>query len=123
MLHNFVSPYNATVVERFIDAGTVLLGKTNMDEFAMGSSNETSFFGDVKTACDAHSCKRFCAFSFFLSGRSRSLRHGDGHRHRWVYPPARSILRRNRIQANLWACFSLGNDRFCIEPRPGRSDN
>jgi len=48
MLHNFVSPYNATVVERFIDAGTVLLGKTNMDEFAMGSSNETSFFGEVK---------------------------------------------------------------------------
>ena len=48
MLHNFVSPYNATVVERFIDAGTVLLGKTNMDEFAMGSSNETSFFGHVK---------------------------------------------------------------------------
>lgn len=48
MLHNFVSPYNATVVERFIDAGTVLLGKTNMDEFAMGSSNETSYFGDVK---------------------------------------------------------------------------
>ncbi len=48
MLHNFVSPYNATVVERFNDAGTVLLGKTNMDEFAMGSSNETSFFGDVK---------------------------------------------------------------------------
>lgn len=48
MLHNFVSPYNATVVEKFSDAGAVLLGKTNMDEFAMGSSNETSFFGDVK---------------------------------------------------------------------------
>ena len=48
MLHNFVSPYNATVVERFNNAGTVMLGKTNMDEFAMGSSNETSFFGDVK---------------------------------------------------------------------------
>lgn len=48
MLHNFVSPYNATVVEKFNDAGAVLLGKTNMDEFAMGSSNETSFFGDVK---------------------------------------------------------------------------
>ncbi|MEX0964921.1 MAG: Asp-tRNA(Asn)/Glu-tRNA(Gln) amidotransferase subunit GatA [Pseudohongiellaceae bacterium] len=48
MLHNFVSPYNATVVERLNDAGVVLLGKTNMDEFAMGSSNETSFFGDVK---------------------------------------------------------------------------
>lgn len=48
MLGNFVSPYNATVVERFNDAGAVMLGKTNMDEFAMGSSNETSFFGSVK---------------------------------------------------------------------------
>lgn len=48
MLHNFVSPYNATVIERFNEAGTVMLGKTNMDEFAMGSSNETSFYGDVK---------------------------------------------------------------------------
>lgn len=48
ILHNFVSPYNATVVERFIDAGVVMLGKTNMDEFAMGSSNETSYYGDVK---------------------------------------------------------------------------
>lgn len=48
MLDNFISPYNATVVENFINAGTVTLGKTNMDEFAMGSSNETSFYGPVK---------------------------------------------------------------------------
>jgi len=48
MLANFVSPYDAHVVERLDAAGMVLLGKCNMDEFAMGSSNETSFFGPVK---------------------------------------------------------------------------
>ena len=48
MLSNFVAPYNATVIERFNAAGCVNLGKTNMDEFAMGSSNETSFYGPVK---------------------------------------------------------------------------
>jgi len=52
MLSNFVSPYNATVVERFNQAGMVNLGKTNMDEFAMGSSNETSHYGPVKNPWD-----------------------------------------------------------------------
>ena len=48
MLDQFISPYNATVVDRLNAAGTVMLGKLNMDEFAMGSSNETSFYGPVK---------------------------------------------------------------------------
>ncbi|MBU1645664.1 MAG: hypothetical protein KJ787_04965 [Gammaproteobacteria bacterium] len=52
MLANFVSPYDATVVEKFKAAGMVTLGKLNMDEFAMGSSNETSFFGPVKNPWD-----------------------------------------------------------------------
>jgi aspartyl-tRNA(Asn)/glutamyl-tRNA(Gln) amidotransferase subunit A len=52
MLDNFISPYNAAVIENFNRAGAVMLGKTNMDEFAMGSSNETSFYGAVKNPWD-----------------------------------------------------------------------
>jgi len=52
MLSNFVAPYNATVIEKFNAAGAVTLGKTNMDEFAMGSSNETSYYGAVQNPWD-----------------------------------------------------------------------
>ncbi|MES9903111.1 MAG: Asp-tRNA(Asn)/Glu-tRNA(Gln) amidotransferase subunit GatA, partial [Sedimenticola sp.] len=52
MLDNFVAPYDATVVAKLKEAGTVMLGKSNMDEFAMGSSNETSHYGPVRNPWD-----------------------------------------------------------------------
>ncbi len=52
MLDNFIAPYDSTVAAKMKAAGMVMLGKTNMDEFAMGSSNETSFYGPVKNPWD-----------------------------------------------------------------------
>jgi len=52
LLSNYVAPYDATVIKKFKDAGVVTLGKTNMDEFAMGSSNESSYYGVVKNPWD-----------------------------------------------------------------------
>lgn len=52
MLDKFIAPYDATVVEKIAASGMVMLGKTNMDEFAMGSSNETSFYGAVRNPWD-----------------------------------------------------------------------
>lgn len=54
MLDNFKAPYDATAVHHFKQAGMVMVGKTNMDEFAMGSSNETSFYGAVKNPWDTN---------------------------------------------------------------------
>ena len=52
MLDTFIAPYDATVVDRYRSRGTVMLGKTNMDEFAMGSSNQTSWYGPVRNPWD-----------------------------------------------------------------------
>lgn len=52
MLDGFISPYSSTVVDRLVKAGAIIIGRTNCDEFSMGSTSETSFYGPVKNAID-----------------------------------------------------------------------
>ena len=88
MLANFVAPYDALVVEGLQRAGTVLVGKTNMDEFAMGSSNETSLLRPGANPWDRRMRSRRQLGRLGRGGRRAARRRGDRHRHRRLDPPA-----------------------------------
>jgi hypothetical protein len=120
MLDNFIAPYDATAVEKLRAAGCVMLGKTNMDEFAMGSSNESSYYGPVANPWDLE--PRTGRLLGRLGGRGRrrprAARHR--HRHRRLDPPAGGVLCGSGHQAHLRAGLALRHDRLRFQPRPGR---
>ena len=89
ILEGYRPPYTATAVARLREAGAPVLGKTNLDEFAMGSSNENSGYGPVRNPWDRDARARRLERRLGRGGRGRARAVGDRHRHRRLDPPAR----------------------------------
>ena len=113
ILEGFVPPYESTVTANLWKAGAVMVGKTNLDEFAMGSSNMTSHFGGVENPWKRTRRQPQAGAGRLvrrLGGGGRGL-HGAGqhrHRHRRLDPPAGVVLRHRRPEADLRPLLALG---------------
>ena len=126
ILDNFIPTYKSTVTSQLWRDGAVLLGKTNCDEFAMGSSNETSYFGAVHSPVAAEGLKH-AAYAWWFVRRigcrrcSAAVSRCDRHRHRRFDPPAGSFHWNCRHEADLWPVLSLGHCRLRVVSRSGRA--
>ena len=116
ILKGFKPEYESTVSQKLQDAGAVMLGKLNMDEFAMGSSNETSVYGNPADA-------RW-VFGWLCGGRGgRSVPCGNRHRYGRLDPPACGLYWHRRHQTHLRALLALGHRGLCVLAGSGRTDD
>ncbi len=137
ILDGFKPTYESTVTANLWRDGAVMLGKLNMDEFAMGSSNETSYYGPVASPWLPPNWSRDQARAALAErkrgllvarrlvgrliggGRGPPLPRGDRKRHRRLDPPARRVDRHRRRQADLRTLLALGDGGFRLVARPG----
>src|SRR5262249_55916481 len=121
ILDNFLPTYESTVSANLWRDGAVMLGKLNNDEFAMGSSNESSLLGPA----GASKGREYAARAGRLLGRLGGGRGGaavprrNGNGYRRLHPPARGFHRYRRHQADLWPLLALGHRGVCIVARSG----
>ena len=127
ILGNFVPPYESTVTSQLWRDGAVMLGKLNNDEFAMGSSNETSCFGPVVNPWRREGSNTTLVPGGSSGGSASAvaalLVHGrDRDRYRRFDPPAGGVHRDRRHQADLWPLLALGHRGLRVLARSGRPD-
>jgi aspartyl-tRNA(Asn)/glutamyl-tRNA(Gln) amidotransferase subunit A len=127
ILDGFKPAYESTVTSNLWRDGAVMLGKLNMDEFAMGSSNETSYYGPVKNPWKAKGDNKdlvpggssggsaSAVAAHICAGRNRN-------RYRRVDPPAGRLYRHRRHQADLWPLLALGHCCIRLIAGSGRTD-
>ena len=127
ILKGFKPPYESTVTANLRKAGAGMLGKLNMDEFAMGSSNETSAYGPVispwrRKGSNVGADPGRIVGRIGGGGRGGHRARRDRHRHRRLDPPAGGLRRHLRDQADLRPLLALGHRRLRKLARPGRAD-
>ena len=125
ILGNFIPPYESTVTAQLKRDGAVFLGKANLDEFAMGSSNLTSAYGGVLNPWQRKNDPRAAGAGWVFGwlGCCCCGAHGaggDGHGYGWFHPSAGGVLRHYRHQADLWALFALWHCGLCFFAGSGR---
>ena len=121
ILQGWRPPYDAAVVEGLARAGAITIGKTNLDEFAMGSSTENSAFGATRNPHDPEPGARRVLGGQRRGGGGRLRAAGARLRHGRIDPPARRAVRRGRPQAHLWPGVAVRADRVRLLARPDRA--